>query len=286
MEIVGDHRFSNYKKFIACRKENEKSIRQLLSRHKICDYHLVIVNSKEYFRKLAECKYLFNNSTLPTYFIKKEEQIYINTWHGTPLKTLGRSILTTPGEIGNTQRNFFMTDYLLYPNMFTFEHMREDFMLNQLFCGKYIIGGYPRNQIFYAYEKQKQIREELGLNTIEVICYMPTWRGTMDNKSVEEQIQIIDNYLKQIDTCLTKEQLLFVNLHNFVKKSLDFNKYKRIKSFPDGYETYEFLSIADCLITDYSSVFFDFANTRRKIILFAYDQKDYFSTRGTYFSID
>lgn len=286
LEIEKDERLSQYKKFIACRKSNYQNIKEQLEFHGITNYELVYVHSKEYCKKLCECKYIFNNSTLPSYFIKKKEQVYFNTWHGTPLKTLGRSIETTPNEIGNTQRNFFMADYLLYPNKFTFNHMKEDYMLDQLYNGSYIIGGYPRNNIFYNTKHQQDIRERLELTDKEVICYMPTWRGTMDNQSVREQIVTIEYYLYQIDKQLKDNQVMYVNLHNFVKAEINMNHFKNIYEFPSEYETYEFLSIADCLITDYSSVFFDFANTGRKIILFAYDKKEYFDIRGVYFPME
>lgn len=78
---------------------------------------------------------------------------------------------------------------------------------------------------------------------------------------------------------------MFVKLHNYMNNAIDFSIYSHIKPFPDIYESYAFLSIADCLITDYSSVFFDFANTGRKIILFAYDKEDYLKQRGLYISL-
>ena len=56
----------------------------------------------------------------------------MNTWHGTPLKTLGKKIQNAMYGIGNTQKNFFMADYLLYPNGYTMEHMVEDYMLENL----------------------------------------------------------------------------------------------------------------------------------------------------------
>ena len=286
LEICKNPELNHFKKYVACNKNNKLSINNKLKSLGINNYKLVEVHSREYCKKLAECKYLFNNSTLPSYFIKNDKQIYVNTWHGTPLKTLGRSIKNTPAEIGNTQRNFFMADYLLYPNEFTFDHLREDFMLDQLYSGKYVISGYPRNDIFYNLDHQNKIREELELKDKEIICYMPTWRGTMDAKDTKEQLVTIQYYLYQIDKHLKENQILYVNLHNFISEGIDFGDYKNILPFPREYETYEFLSIADCLITDYSSVFFDFANTGRKIILFAYDKEDYFSLRGTYFPMD
>lgn len=286
LEILSRPEFHNFKKYVVCRKTSIDTIKKQLDERNITDYEFVIVHSKQYCKKLAECKYIINNSTLPTYFIKKEGQIYLNTWHGTPLKTLGRSIESTPNEIGNTQRNFFMSDYLAYPNEFTFNHMRKDYMLDQFFDGKYLLSGYPRNYIFYDKNNQKKIREKLGLQDKEIICYMPTWRGTMDQLSINEQIITIQYFLFQINKKLKDNQIMYVNLHNFVKSSIDMDQFNNIKEFPEEYETYEFLSIADCLITDYSSVFFDFANTRKKIILFAYDKDEYFSIRGVYFPME
>ena len=67
---------------------------------------------------------------------------------------------------------------------------------------------------------------------------------------------------------------------------IDFTKFDHIRSFPRGYEIYEIVNLADVLITDYSSVFFDFANTSRKIVIFNYDEEDYLSYRGFYFPLE
>lgn len=285
-EILKDSSLKDYKKYITVKKNKREQVKNLLESHGYHDYVLVEEHSTEFCKALATAKYLFNNSTFPTYFIKRNEQVYFNTWHGTPLKTLGRSIKSAPHEIGNTQRNFFMADYLLYPNEFMFGHMRKDYMLNELFPGNYVLNGYPRNYVFYDIERQKKVREALEISDMQVICYMPTWRGTTDKKEVRTQELATLYYLNELDRKLQDNQVLFVNLHNFIRDRIKLDDYKHIRFFPEEYETYEFLSCADCLITDYSSVFFDFANTRRKIILFGYDKEEYFEDRGVYISYD
>lgn len=286
LEILNDQQLNDYTIFIACQKNQINNIAEFLRNKGIVRVRLIKTHSKRYVKLLASCKYLINNSTFPSYFIKKPGQIYFNSWHGTPLKTLGRSIASAPNEIGNTQRNFFMADYLLYPNEFTFNHMKKDYMLDDFYKGKYILSGYPRNGVFYDNELKIKIREQLELVDTEVICYMPTWRGTLDSKNNEEQYINIMFYLYKMDKALNPNKIMYVKLHNYVSSIIDFNSFKYIKPFPIEYETYEFLSIADCLITDYSSVFFDFANTGKKIILFAYDKEEYLSTRGMYLSMD
>lgn len=286
LAILQDTSMQDYQIYIAVQKKKHEDIATFLKEKNITRPVLVEVHSSQYVKCLATCKYLINNSTYPSYFIKKQGQIYYNSWHGTPLKTLGRSIASAPNEIGNTQRNFFMADYLLYPNTFTFEHMKRDYMLDTLYKGKYILSGYPRNGAFYDDAKKEQIKEELGIIDQDIICYMPTWRGTLDSKNNQEQYITIMYYLYQIDKMLDDSKIMYVNLHNYVSSIIDFKVFKHIKPFVETYETYEFLAIADCLITDYSSVFFDFANTGKKIILFAYDKEEYLQDRGMYLSMN
>ena len=89
-----------------------------------------------------------------------------------------------------------------------------------------------------------------------------------------------------MDERLNDNQVLLVKYHPLMKIDFDGGKYRHIKSFPMGYEYYEILNTADILITDYSSVFYDFANSGRKIILYTYDKEEYFRDRGVYVSLD
>ena len=99
---------------------------------------------------------------------------------------------------------------------------------------------------------------------------MPTFKGIVSDRKDEEQKNEVTSFLKEIDANLNDNQILFVKLHPYNQSKINFSKFKRIDKFPRGYETYDILNMADALITDYSSVFFDFANTRRKIIIFNY----------------
>lgn len=287
LEMTKYPELKKIKKYISCStSSDQKAISNFLSHKGVDNFEVIVVHTKKYCKVLSEAKYLFNNATFPSYFIKKEGQIYLNTWHGTPLKTLGRSIASAPNEIGNSQRNFFMADYLLYPNYFTFQHMRDDYMLDNFYKGQYLIGGYPRNYVFYNKERISDIRKELNIENKEIICYMPTWRGTLDKKVVKELTIATQYYLYEMNKSLCEDKIMYVKLHNFVSSTIDFDDYEYIFPFPNEYETYEFLSISDCLITDYSSVFFDYANLGKKIILFAYDKDEYLHDRGMYLEID
>ena len=110
--------------------------------------NFVIRNSDEYIKSLAKSKYLINDNSFPIYFIKKEEQIYLNTWHGTPLKYLGRSDLKNATSIGNIQKNFLSANYILFPNEFTRDVFMNDYMLENIGNNKVLLCDYPRNEAF------------------------------------------------------------------------------------------------------------------------------------------
>lgn len=285
LELCKNNEYANFKKFVVSNKENVKKITETIANEKLSNTEVIILHSRKYCQKLAEAKYLINNSTFPTYFIKRQGQIYLNTWHGTPLKAMGKNIIDSPHELGNTQRNLIMSDYLLFQNDFMFEKMKDAYMLENLYSGKYVISGYPRNDIFYNKEDERNIRKELGIENKKVIVYMPTWRGTMSDRKNGEQKDNIVDVIDLLEKNLSEDNIIYLKIHNMANVQIDYNKYKKIKPFPNKYETYRFLNIADCLITDYSSVMFDYANTGKKIILYIYDFEEYTKNRGFYLNV-
>lgn len=273
--------------FISVLKRNEKLISEKLKFYGLYEKVILVKkNSFKYYKVLALAEFIFIDNSVSSIYIKKKGQKIINTWHGTPLKKMGKDVDKRAYGIGNVQKNHLIADYLIYPNEYMKEIMTSAYFINQFFNGEYICEGYPRNDVFFNRQKEKKIRQDLKLMDKEVFVYMPTWRGLVTKKENDKQIAEIDDYLKAIDLQLRDDQILYVKLHVFVTKHLDISSYKHIRAFPSEYETYDFLNIADCLITDYSSVFFDFANSRKKIILFVYDKENYLKDRGLYLSLD
>lgn len=282
--LQNDQKYSEYKMYVAVKKENQKKTLEFLRKNGLENVSVISMHSKIYCKVLCQAKYLINNVSFPTYFIKKQYQIYVNTWHGTPLKGLGKSIKDAPHESGNYQRNFLMTDYMVFPNEFTYKNMKRDYMIENLYQGEYIVSGYPRNSIFYDEENKISIRQKMNLQNKKVIVYMPTWRR-MINGQQDYQLKKIKELLEELNNKLPSDYVVYVKLHNLIKLDINVQNLKKIRMFPDQYETYEFLSIADCLITDYSSVMFDYANTNKKIVLYAYDEEEYMNGRSMYMNI-
>ena len=244
--------------------------------------HIIKKNSNEYRNALAHCKYLVNNVSFPMDYIKKPGQVYVNTWHGTPLKSLGRNIKNDPFEMTNSQRNFLLCDYLIAPNLFTRKILIEDYCIPGEMKNKVINMGYPRNCVFYDGDQRKYIRTHYHLESKTAILYMPTWRGTAMNVQNINQVE----EMEQLAKVLGDDYRIYVKLHPATISCYGSIDYKYCIPVPENEEIYEFLNGMDILITDYSSVLFDFSVTGKKIILYQYDKESYFRNRGIYEEID
>ncbi len=248
---------------------------------------LVHIHSDEYARLLATAGLLINNSSFPSYYVRREGQKYLQTWHGTPWKTLGRSMKGELATIYGAQHNFIQASHLLFPNEFTRDAIMHDYVLDELYTGKVILHGYPRNAVFCDRDKAAEIKKYCCDEGFSTLAYMPTWRG-QDNRNIESGGYIEDTLLqlKSMDEALADDQKLYVNLHPIVQSDIDLGGFRHIHPFPGDVEKYEFINSMDALITDYSSVFFDYSITGKPVILFTYDYDNYASERGMYFGIE
>lgn len=280
--LLKNDEFKEFKCVVVSKKndlDTSESLLPYINKIKFVKY-----KSFEYCYYLACSKFLINDSTFSYKFIKRKEQVYLNTWHGTPLKTMGKCIGDNPLALNNTLRNFLHADYLLAPNEQVLSMYEKDYMLDGMVSKKIIKSGYPRNSVLSNSYNEKEIRENLKLSGKKIICYMPTWRPSTNALEKQSYIDKVLKDISDISNNLNDNSLLYVNLHYYVSDALDYTKFENVFPFPNRYETYEFLSIADVLVTDYSSVLFDYACTKRKIVLYCFDYEEYSSKRG--FSID
>ncbi len=275
--------YKEYKIYLAYRSDGKDFYESLLKKYQIENITLVKLHGWRYWRLLATCKYLINDVTFRVGFIKRKGQVYLNTWHGTPLKKMGFEASTNGYLFGNMQLNFLAADYLLCPNKYMSEIMVRAYKLENLFQGEIVNAGYPRNAVFFDNQRARILKEKIGLNGEQIIAYMPTWR---EGRHRAAYINLLEEHLEEIDKYLTDEQIFFVKLHPKAQGKIDLKAFKHIRPFPAEYETYDFLNTADCLVTDYSSIMFDFACSRKHIILFVYDEEEYLENRGLYINLD
>lgn len=283
---MGEDQYRDFHIMLTLKESLVEQYTTLLNHYGIDYVDIIVTDSKEYLKVLATTKFLITDTSFPTFFIKKPDQIYLNTWHGTPLKAMGRMVPQREYGLGNVQRNFFIADYLLYQNEFSRDIFVKDYMLAPLFKGKIMLSGYPRNSAFFNTNRYNEIRSELGIEDMQVMAYMPTWRGLLNKKENKKQIEEIYNYFYELDGYLQDDQMIYVKLHPFVKSGLNYEDFGHIAPFPEEYETYDFLNATDGLITDYSSIMFDYAVSKKKIILFTYDREEYLNSRGMYLDLN
>lgn len=258
---------------------------------------VVEFGSQEWKKAFATAHYIVTNSNLDYRFVKKTEQVCVQTWHGTPLKRLRCDIEVEFGNANNTlaeirQKNdsdIIRYDYFVSPSEFATEKFISAFNLEKLGRKDIIIEtGYPRNDFIYNCEPEDvaEIKYRLDIEeSKKIILYAPTFRDDQH----DGQNYTYDNHLNFdiLKNELGDEYVILFRAHYFIAEAFDFSKYdgfvKNVSEFDDISRLYV---ISDVLVTDYSSVFFDFGNLKRPIIFYMYDLDDYAEeTRGFYIDV-
>ncbi len=247
-----------------------------------------------YFRALATSGYLINNATFPPEWSKRPEQVYLNTWHGTPLKRMGYDLPSDGAlEAANTMRNFLSADYLLSQNPFMTTQMYEGaYRLKGLFTGRIIEGAYPRmdRQLLERTERaaaQAALRRAgIPIDERELILYAPTWRGGMFASPEDNAGQLIEVARRLQDALGSDRYLVLVKSHQVVSELLSSNPSWSSVVVPNTIPTNLLLGLTSALVTDFSSVFFDFLPMPGPIVFYAPDADAYLRARGTYFEVD
>ncbi|MBR1392674.1 MAG: CDP-glycerol glycerophosphotransferase family protein [Ruminococcus sp.] len=275
---------ANIRIVLTTNKRSRPATEAALKERGITNVKLVDIKSLGCYKQLSRAKYIFTDVSLPMRFIKRPGQVIVNTWHGTPLKCLGRDVRDGIYAIGNVQRNLLFSDFILCQSEYMAEKIVSSYCLDGIYKGKILLGGYPRNSVFFDEKRAKANKQRLGLADKRVYVFMPTWRGDGGNRVNNDQTADLERYLKELDQKLTDDEVMLARLHPMTKASLDLTGFRHIK--PLEGDVYSALAFADCLVTDYSSVFFDFAVTGRKIVLFTYDEEEYANGRGMYLSLD
>ncbi|RIN87182.1 CDP-glycerol glycerophosphotransferase family protein, partial [Mammaliicoccus sciuri] len=240
--------------------------------------------SKEYYDAYSKAKFWVSNARLPLYLNKKENQIYIQTWHGTPLKRLANDmkVVRMPGTTtAKYKKNFYAEtsrwDYLVSPNRYSTNIFKTAFWMDEERTWEI---GYPRNDILVNRSNDQeyinQIKKDLNLpEDKKVIMYAPTWR---DDEFVKKGQYLFDLKinLENLQKELGENYVILLRMHYLIANALDLNGYEDFAIDVSNYsDISELYLISDALITDYSSVMFDFGILKRPQFFFAYDIEKY-----------
>lgn len=250
-------------------------------------------------KAMRRAKYWIFNYRALDYYIPRRGQVYVQCWHGTPLKRLGYDLEHTQNSMNSTAeiRAKYRTDakrfrYLLSPSPFASEKFTTAWNLKAMGKeGAVLELGYPRNDFLFTYTARdvERIKEKLGLSGVQkkILLYAPTWRDNQHTSGVGYTFDSPVDF-GALQEALGEEYVLLFRAHYLVANSFDFAAYKGfvydVSRVDDVNELYV---IADMLITDYSSVFFDYANLNRPMIFYMYDLDQYANElRGFYLNLE
>ena len=246
---------------------------------------------------LRTAKYWITNYRMLDYQFPRKGQVYLQCWHGTPLKRLGYDIKEGDNVMNSLSevREKYRTDakkfsYLLSPSAFATEKFATAWNLNETKQRyKIIEEGYPRNDrlVNVSEDERERIRKQLGVSDKKVILYAPTWRDNQ-HTSGEGYTYRTEVDFDRLRRELGDDHVILFRAHYLVANSFDFERYEGFVRDVSSYGDINDLYIAsDMLVTDYSSVFFDYANLVKPIIFYMYDLEEYAGAiRGFYLSLD
>ncbi len=244
-----------------------------------------------YVYYLARSKYYIFNGRQPDWIIKRKGNIFLQTWHGTPLKRLVFDLedinAATVRYKNKTYKQSRCWDYLVSANKYSSDIFRRCFKYEKTILET----GYPRNDLLHASNKLEiadQVKEKLGLpSDKKIILYAPTWRD--DEYYTKGRYKFsLELDLDLLKERLSKEYVILLRTHYFIADEIDITGYEEFAYDVSKYDDIsELFLISDILITDYSSVFFDYANLKRPMLFFTYDLDKYRDLlRGFYIDIE
>ncbi|MFC8224757.1 CDP-glycerol glycerophosphotransferase family protein [Streptomyces sp. NPDC057287] len=239
----------------------------------------VALHSAEWHEALARSRWIVTNTQLPEWFERAHGQFVVQTWHGTPLKRIGRDLAGTAfadtAYMESMPRRAAQWSVLVSPNSFSTPILRRAFG----HTGEVLECGYPRNDLLYAADRAKvadTVRQSLGVpEGKRVVLYAPTWREDRPKQGGRYGLDLqLD--LDQARSALGDDHVLLVRRHYLVGGSVPESDFVRdVSRHPD---VTELMLISDVLVTDYSSLMFDFAQTGRPMLFHTYDLEHYRDT--------
>jgi CDP-glycerol glycerophosphotransferase len=244
------------------------------------DVTVVRRGTASYMHALARAAFWVDNQTFPRYVRKRPGQRYLQTWHGIPLKKMGRDKVGTKLPKQLPDRGTGAWDELVVPN----EYFERTFVEAFEYAKGLVRFGTPRNDpLVDGSLTMEAARRELDLPAdARVILYAPTFREHNANRKVAVEVPfdlqaVLDALDDNTYVLLRPHYLNRIKVPADVRhRALDVGKIEDVNLL---------FAAADLLITDYSSVMFDFALLRRPMVFYTYDYTEYLGSRGTYFDL-
>lgn len=226
-----------------------------------------------YFKHCLKAKYWITCVNIErSLHFQKKSQLYLNTWHGVALNTMGNECF------GRKDFDFSNINFFAYESEFQKKHIIAGFNVRE---ESLIPAGLPRNDELYNTTKEeiKRLKEQLRLPLDKkIILYAPTWRDST-NKGASYELRPPINLDKWKEE-LGDEYVLLLRTHSYTTDLLGVQFDEFVRNMTPYPKVNDLFKVSDILISDYSSCITDFSILERPIICFTYDYEDYCEVHG------
>lgn len=250
----------------------------------------VVKGSRESFEALARATYTVNDVNYPDYVVKREGQVHVQTHHGTPLKHMGMDLRDYPlarkgMDLEKLQVRNDRWDYSITSNSYSTRVWASAYPS----AYRRLEAGYPRNDVLVnaTADDVRAARDELGLRPGQrAVLYAPTFRDKERSLQVKLDLEMLAEALGEGGVVLLRGHYWYDRQQgassDAITRLVEAGRLRDVSLFPS---VERLMLAADALVTDYSSIMFDYANLDRPIALFIPDWDDYVETRGVYFDL-
>ncbi|GAA1535704.1 CDP-glycerol:glycerophosphate glycerophosphotransferase [Kribbella lupini] len=254
----------------------------------------VVAGSPAYEKLVHRAKYFVSNMNLPKELEKRDGQIHVQTQHGTPLKTMGTDLRLYPQaaqdlDLDELMRQVDRWDFNISANRYSSEIWERTYPS----YFEELETGFPRNDrlLTATLDEVRAIRAGFGFDDSNlVVLYAPTWRDAKD--AVRTPSGLVDLGgdgihvdLDRLAAAAGDNGRVLVRTHYSLAKGAPEAHSDRVVDVSEHPRVEDLMLAADVLVSDYSSISFDYANLDRPIVLLVDDLDFYDNTRGTYFDI-
>jgi CDP-glycerol glycerophosphotransferase len=234
--------------------------------------------SREYHEAMATARHIVANDHFPDWFERRDDQLCLQTWHGTPFKKLGFDVSDMRQQVRKFQRNWDRQlrnwQYVLSPNRFSTPILRRAYQIE----GEMLETGYPRVDVLARPDRDvlaRDLRARLGLpEDKRTVLYAPTFRDHLVDRRNRYRLELALD-LDRLREAVGEDTVILFRKHHYIVDPVPETAdgfVRDVSAYPDGTEL---MLAADVLVTDYSSMMVDFANTGRPMLFFTYDLDAY-----------
>ena len=234
--------------------------------------------SREYYEAMARSRYIVSNDHFPGWFERRDDQLCLQTWHGTPFKKLGFDVSDMRKQVRKFSRNWERQQnnwqYVLSPNRFSTPILRRAYQIE----GEMLETGYPRVDVLARPDRDvlsRRLRERLEIpEGKRTVLYAPTFRDHVQDRRNRYRLELALD-LDRLRAAVGDDTVVLFRKHHYIIDPVPTTAdgfVRDVSAYPDGTEL---MLAADVLMTDYSSMMVDFANTGRPMLFFTYDLDAY-----------